>query len=444
MAVSYTQLPYFIQGLIDQVTYNDPNSRWSGVGEGITLTFNFANEAAYGVQGFRAYTEVQKAGVRLALAQWGEVSGLTFVEVAASSVAQLTFFQDDLTSEGAGDAAAYAWTPTWWLPEAGDVHMNSNYFAASDSFGPGNYSFQTLLHEIGHAIGLKHTFETPALPIEEDTQTNTVLTYNLDFENAQALGIFDLAAVHTLYGVDPAARAGNNVYTLADRYVWDGAGIDTLDGSAETMRLNIRLSEGSWIWAGTKSASILAAGQAFLGYGTSIERAKGGVLGDNMQGNQLNNILWGNAGHDVLRGLAGADTLWGGAGNDTLQGGVGRDVLWSGGGRDTFRFQSAAEAGNGSGRDQIQDFVSGLDTIDLSAMDANTLTGGVNDDFDYIGNAPFTHTAGELRYTPGTGILAGDVNGDALADFQIQLNHLPALTQADLVGVNPWAPQLDA
>jgi len=559
MTVSYSSLPYFVQGLIDSETYNVAGNRWSGVGQGVTLAFNFAASPIYGEQGFRLYSEAQKTSVRLALDHWVSVSGLDVVEVASNAAAQLTFFQDDLTSQGAESGTGYAWMPSWYFAEGGDVHVSSDYFLAGDSFAPGSFAFQTLLHEIGHALGLKHPFESPALPVPEDTQTNTVMTYNLDFANAEALGMFDLAAVHTLYGVDSQARAGNNRYTFSDRYIWDGGGIDTLDGSAEVNWLTINLAPGSWVHSGGKASSILAPGQVFIGYGTFIENAIGGSGNDRLTGNARANVLTGNGGHDVLyggkgndvlrggagddtlfgqagsdtlaggagsdvyyidaldsvtelggggldrvygafsldlnlyanveqaflrgsdhwsltgsasqnylvgnagnnliRGLGGSDALEGGAGSDTLDGGsgmdalygqagndslvggagddlldggMGRDTLAGGRGRDTFVFRSVAEIGQGSKRDVIMDFESGVDIIDLSAIDADLST-LMQDRFGFLGGGSFTGVAGQLRYVQATGILAGDINGDRVADFQIQLMGNPALTQFDLI-----------
>ena len=271
--LAFDELPYFIQGLVDPGVWGNPYQSWSIPGTAVQLRYQFAIAPVDGEQNLRLFTEAQQASVRLALSYWGDVSGVSFLEVASDAPAEVTLFRDDLTSVGAGDAAGYAWMPSYYDAQAGDVHINSIEYGDASSFGPGSYEFQVLLHEVGHALGLKHPFDEPALPAAEDTQTNTVMTYNLNWDNAQSLGMFDLAAVHAFYGVDHAARSGSNTYHLSDRYIWDGAGADMLDGSTETQRLNIKLSEGSWIWAGAQSTSILDEGQAFIGYGTLIERA---------------------------------------------------------------------------------------------------------------------------------------------------------------------------
>lgn len=459
MAISYNSLPYFIQGLVDPDVYSNATYQWTTTGTPVVLAFQFATAPVYGEQNLMAFTEAQKASVRLALAAWGSVSGVSFVEVAASATAEFTFFRDDLTSEGAGDAAGYAWLPSRYYPEAGDVHIHSLEYGNTDTFAPGNYAYQVLLHEIGHALGLKHTFDAPELPASEDTQTNTVMTYNLDWESAQSLGMFDLAAIHALYGVDRNARTGGQTYTLVDRYIWDGAGVDTLDAREQTQNLDIRLTAGSWIWSGAQASSIFAPGQAFIGYGTTIERAWGGSGDDRIFGNSAANTLLGNNGHDnlqglggndVLRGLQGNDTINGGAGddrlegglgqdslvggdgNDTLVGGPGRDTLVGGLGSDVFVLASAADIGLGATRDRVTDFGNSyldVDVLDLSAVDGNTLLAG-KQDLHFISYLPFSGVAGQLRFAAG--VLQADTNADGVADFEIQLNTSATLSSANL------------
>ncbi|HTV68174.1 MAG TPA: M10 family metallopeptidase C-terminal domain-containing protein, partial [Rhizobiaceae bacterium] len=91
-------------------------------------------------------------------------------------------------------------------------------------------------------------------------------------------------------------------------------------------------------------------------------------------------------------------------------------------------------------RDIITDFVSGVDRIDLSAIDANTHIAG-NQKFGWKGAAGFSFSAGELVYKTfnfaGTAndqtIIYGDIDGNGAADFQIQLKGIKTLSAADFV-----------
>jgi serralysin len=108
--------------------------------------------------------------------------------------------------------------------------------------------------------------------------------------------------------------------------------------------------------------------------------------------------------------------LYGENGNDKLLGHRGADELWGGAGSDTFYFTSV------DGTDRIGDFESGADKIDLTAIDANSSASG-EQAFSFIGSASFTGKAGELRVYQDASqfFVAGDVNGDGVADLLINL-----------------------
>ena len=142
---------------------------------------------------------------------------------------------------------------------------------------------------------------------------------------------------------------------------------------------------------------------------------------------------------DLLTGGAGANTLQGTVRADVLFGSTGRDTMTGGAGADTFVFTALNQSGiTAASRDVITDFVNGTDRIDLSGIDAKTTVIG-NDAFTFIGNGVFAGGgaagAGQLRYSfAGTNtIVEGDVNGDGLADFQIQLTGHHTMTVADMV-----------
>lgn len=76
----------------------------------------------------------------------------------------------------------------------------------------------------------------------------------------------------------------------------------------------------------------------------------------------------------------------------------------------------------------ITDFTKGVDTIDLSSLDANTAIAG-NQAFTFIDTA-FTHVAGQLRFDSASHMLFGDVNGNGVADFEIELLGVTTLNPA--------------
>ena len=168
--------------------------------------------------------------------------------------------------------------------------------------------------------------------------------------------------------------------------------------------------------------------------GSAAADGLGNGLANVIRGNGASNLLDGAGGDDTLVGNAGDDTLRGGAGADLLQGGDGRDVVTGGAGvdrltgdasvrfADTFIF-AAGDSGVGSGaRDVLTDFDT-LDRIDLSGIDADTVAAG-QQHLSYIGTAAFS-AAGQLQLTlfKGYAVLAADLNGDGVADFEIEVSN---------------------
>ena len=182
-----------------------------------------------------------------------------------------------------------------------------------------------------------------------------------------------------------------------------GSGNDTASYAEQTVALQIRLN--------TTAAQATGAGNDKL---SSIENLIGGSGNDTLTGNDPANRLDGGDGNDLLNGAAGGDVLIGGRGQDILSGGSGAD---------RFVFTSIDETATGAARDQITDFTSGSDKIDLGGIDAIGGT-AANDAFTFVGAAAFSGRAGELHYVRSGGFtfIEGDTNGDSIADFQIQLN----------------------
>lgn len=287
-------------------------------------------------------------------------------------------------------------------------------------------------------------------------------TVSLAATSAQATGALGsdrLAGIEGLLG-----SAGNDQFTGAasanaligkagnDQLLGAG-GNDTLNGGFGNDTMNggtgIDLADYSDVSVNTAVSLMLTGAQA-TGMGsdvlTGVENLTGGAHNDHFIGSNFVNVLSGSSGNDRLDALGGNDkldgadgndTLIGGAGNDTitagigvdrLEGGVGMDILSGGGetGVNTFVYRSVAESLPGANADRIVDFVTysspdaADDTIDLSAVDANTTLAG-NQKFKFVSS--LTGAAGEVSYAieSGNTLLRAEVNGKAGVDFEVLL-----------------------
>ncbi|HEX8443752.1 MAG TPA: M10 family metallopeptidase [Allosphingosinicella sp.] len=155
---------------------------------------------------------------------------------------------------------------------------------------------------------------------------------------------------------------------------------------------------------------------------------------DPFTGTDGNDVIDGGMGIQTLRGLLGDDSLNGGSGNDILIGGGGKDRLTGGTGSDIFLFEAASDSPATTGRDRIQDFQRGMDKIDLTRIDANSAADG-DQSFIWIGTSSFSGRAGELHQIRlnGLTVIEGDLNGDRVADFQIEFSTTLSLSSTDFL-----------
>jgi serralysin len=204
---------------------------------------------------------------------------------------------------------------------------------------------------------------------------------------------------------------GNNKLGVDPKFVNAPSNFKLLPGSP-ALKDDIGAIGGS-----ATSAASVAAADALVVAAEALDVDSAPAL--SLHGNSGANKLLGGAGNDKLYGNGGKDFLSGGDGSDLLRGGRSKDSLLGGEDNDVFTFRSTSEAGKGSQRDQIKDFSGSQDDkIDLSGIDANIKVSG-NQGFSFVGSKAFSGDAGELRYKKG--VVAGDVNGDKVADFHIDI-----------------------
>ena len=237
----------------------------------------------------------------------------------------------------------------------------------------------------------------------------------------------DIAALQYLYGPSATARAGNDTYSLSTssaNFIWDGAGTDTLNAAALAMPVTLYLEPGYWGHIGGKAATITAAGQVTVNFGSIIENLLGGSADDRLIGNAAANVITGNAGSDSIDGAAGNDTLRGGEQADSLLGGAGDDYINGGKGADI--------AGGGDGNDSLvgamdNDTLSGDNGFDLldggegndslaGGLNADTLWGGAGDDFLSGGRGTDNLNGGDGNDTLVGGLGTDQLTGGAGAD----------------------------
>jgi serralysin len=378
----------------------DTDYAWSATaGTGASVTYGFRSTASGDVNApnFSQLTAAEQAAVRSSLALYSEVSGLTFTEINAggyTNSATMLF-----SNYSASDAsAAYAYYPGSVASTAlaGDVFINT-ISTSTTSLPVGSYDYLTVVHEIGHAVGLSHpgdynaqvgvniTYAANAQFTQDSTQY-TVMSYFSEYETGalyvgdpDTLMLYDIYELQQIYGANTATRAGNTVYgfnsnaggvydfttnTFPALCIWDGNGNDTLDLSGYSDNQTVSLIAGAFSSVGGLVSNVSIA------YGALIENAIGGSGADIITGNSADNVISGGAGADTLDGGAGIDTVTyatstvgvsvnlttgaasggqaagdiilnfenatGGSGNDTLTGGTISTVLDGGAGNDVL------------------------------------------------------------------------------------------------------------
>ncbi len=384
-AVTVEEVPLLAERDLDGIAHfltDEFSTRQSyNAGGGGTTVINFS--FASGANSLSAGAE---ALARRALDAWASIANVTFVE----GVGDIVFRND-------GSGAFNANTRTGSLVTASDLNVSSTWNGGNVNLD--SYTYQTFLHEIGHALGLGHAgpYNGNAIYNLDNAYLNDSWAFSvMSYFDQNESGFFgdlrfvlgpqiaDIIAIQDLYGANTTTRSDNTVYgfnsTETDVHdftqfsrapslsIYDMGGVDWLDfsGYSATQSIDLRQEAFSDI-DGTSGAISIARG-------TVIENAVGGSGRDTMTGNNIGNTLIGGAGIDTLYGREGDDALYGGDNNDTLH--ASNDASLAGDATATnFLY---GEAGN--------DILHGSEGVDVLVGGAglDTFFGGAGDDWFYI------------------------------------------------------------
>jgi serralysin len=330
--------------------FGGPEAAAFNVGADNALTFNVSGLTAQG-----QYLATQ------ALAMWTMVTGIQFTLTAGA--AELTF--DDTDPGGAATTAFATSTYSGSTITSSTVIITTGWLA---QFGTtfNSYSFETYMHEIGHALGFGHggnyngtaTYGTSNF-YANDSVAMSIMSYmqangdefagpntylDADFRYILTPMISDIIAIQLLYNESAtvAARnttlAGDTTYGFGSNTgiaaldqaasigadmamtIYDQGGTDTLNFSATSASQRISLG------AGTFSNVLGGVSNLAIAQNVVIENATGGSGVDVIIGNSVGNIIIGGAGGDFLYGSLGNDNLYGGLGADLLDGGTEFDL----------------------------------------------------------------------------------------------------------------------
>ncbi|WP_406854657.1 DUF4214 domain-containing protein [Alsobacter sp. KACC 23698] len=217
--------------------------------------------------------------------------------------------------------AAFGLSRSQYQHAEGDIWFNNDFSAQAFQYhDKGSQVFYMAMHEIGHALGLKHPHDdggtghpTYAQVGAVDSPFLTVMSYGTPPGSTMAAGwpatpgVNEVSALQYLYGANRWTAAGNTSYQLTAtspfQTIYDAGGTDKLDVSTFSTAFVLDLRPG--FLSGQASSARPCFG---ISYGTVIEDAIAGSGADTINGNDGPNRIQGGGGNDSIYGGPGIDT----------------------------------------------------------------------------------------------------------------------------------------
>ncbi|AWW49448.1 hypothetical protein Pas1_03065 [Polynucleobacter paneuropaeus] len=329
--------------------------------------------------GYAPMTEPEKTAVRAALDYLSTLINVTFTDVSnTATTADISFGQNTQASSAGyanypnGNGA----NPTSYLFLAKNQATNPQG-SSSNGFNLGTYGWETIIHEIGHTLGLKHPGNYnaggggtvgPYLPSATDNRRYSSMSYNdpvasksvtasgsqtsnrysygysTEAVNPSTYGLFDIAALQFLYGANTNSTA--STITATNNYtdfqtVWAPNGVQ-VDASATTTSDVFDLRAGSFSSIAIKSKTVQTANIQAQLQQSGLNSANAAAAATSIMKTIVPNATSINPIYDGLNNLALSygskySEVIGGSANDsfyasnyaaTIDGGSGTNQVW--------------------------------------------------------------------------------------------------------------------
>lgn len=357
------------------------NSHWSSVFSTITYSFNTAIPSDYYLYpnnelttGWQSLNSTQQNTVDSIMSEVDELLAISFEKVDSGGMIQFNLV--DLEENIAGISLL----PGTKYDYLGDIFLSTDFNTSSDDYGLniGEYGYRTIVHELGHALGLEHSFEGTILSESLDDVNHTVMSYTysnsyfpvlsfssskiyLDYTqiNPDFYSLYDIAALQSIYGAELSTQNDDSIYSTSYtnyqiQTIWDAGGEDTLNLSETTGSNIVNLNSGSLNsvdkktlddvitiqqniaiennkaqhteWIAENLTDLYNAHNLYTGIdnlaiaaGTIIENITTGSGEDVITDNSVDNTIYTNSGNDkIYLGNGGYDYIDAGEGIDTI------------------------------------------------------------------------------------------------------------------------------
>lgn len=313
-----------IDPLIDDVSFR--LNVESAVGSPVTVTFSFPAMVPASYSGedaleWKPFSAAQQAATREVLGLLQQQIGITFQEVTESATVSGTMRFGNTKQTG---SSGYA-----YMPNSTNSDRDADTFMAIGYDGDpvkGDYNWGTLVHEVGHAIGLNHPGNYNAgesrntdavgnfLSADEDAFFNSIMSYRHSAQDINDIWFmpYDMLALRYLYGKKDYAT-GNDTYTFTDASgtlvsnIVDDGGVDTFDCSAVTTGVAVNLTPGAYSSIGKIASGAGALANLTTSFDAIIENVIGSAQADALHGNSAGNTFTGGSGEDIINGASGID-----------------------------------------------------------------------------------------------------------------------------------------